>query len=51
MTAINSVSIAKQGKCENANTEVFLRICKELKCDICDIMEFFHDDDIGRELL
>jgi putative transcriptional regulator len=45
MTGISSASIAKLGKGENVNTEVLLRICKALKCDISDIMEFVPDDD------
>ena len=45
MTGISSASIAKLGKGENVNTEVLLRICKALKCDISDIMEFVPVDD------
>jgi putative transcriptional regulator len=45
MTGISSASIAKLGKGENVNTEVLLRICKALNCDISDIMEFVPDDD------
>ena len=45
MTGISSASIAKLGKGENVNTEVLLRICKALKCDISDIMEFVPDND------
>ena len=44
MTGISSASIAKLGKGENVNTEVLLRICKALKCDISDIMEFVSDE-------
>ncbi len=39
ITGISSASIAKLGKGENVNTEVLLRICKALNCDISDIME------------
>ena len=45
LTGISSASIAKLGKGENVNTEVLLRICKALKCDISDIMEFVPGDD------
>lgn len=45
ITGISSASIAKLGKGENVNTEVLLRICKALNCDISDIMEFVPDDD------
>jgi len=44
-TGISSASIAKLGKGENVNTEVLLRICKALNCDISDIMEFVPGDD------
>ncbi|HQM02638.1 MAG TPA: helix-turn-helix transcriptional regulator [Ruminococcus flavefaciens] len=45
LTGISSASIAKLGKGENVNTEVLLRICKALECDISDIMEFVPDKD------
>lgn len=44
ITGISSASIAKLGKGENVNTEVLLRICKALNCDISDIMEFVPDE-------
>lgn len=43
-TGISSASIAKLGKGENVNTDVLLRICKALNCDISDIMKFVPDD-------
>ena len=51
ITGISSASIAKLGKGENVNTEVLLRICKALNCDISDIMEFVPGscDDFGKE--
>lgn len=49
MTGISSASIAKLGKGENVNTEILLRICKVLECDISDIMEFVPDKDIKSE--
>lgn len=36
---ISTATLAKLGKGENVNTEVLLRICKALNCDITDIME------------
>ena len=45
ITGISSASIAKLGKGENVNTEVLLRICKALNCDISDIMEVVPGDD------
>ena len=49
MTGISSASIAKLGKGENVNTEILLRICKVLECDISDIMEFVPDKDNREE--
>lgn len=37
-------TMAKMGKNENVSMEVLLRICKELKCDIGDIMEVEPDE-------
>ena len=44
ISGISSASVAKLGKGENITTEVLLRICIALKCDICDIMEVVEDD-------
>lgn len=43
ITGISSASMAKLGKGENVTTDVLLRICKELNCDISDIMEIVDD--------
>lgn len=40
---ISSSSLAKLGKDENVTTEVLVKICNELKCDVSDIMEFVPD--------
>ena len=37
---ISSSSLAKLTKGENVTTEVLVKICNELKCDVADIMEF-----------
>lgn len=45
---ISSASIAKLGRNENVNTDILLRICKALDCDVSDIMEVIKvkvDDD------
>ena len=42
-SGISSASIAKLGKDGNVTTEVLLKICKALNCDISDIMEMVHD--------
>lgn len=39
LTRLSSTSIAKLGKGENVNTDVLVRICKELDCDLTDIVE------------
>jgi DNA-binding Xre family transcriptional regulator len=44
MTRISSTAIAKMGKCENVNTNILLRICAALKCDITEIMEIEYDE-------
>lgn len=42
-SGISSASIAKLGKGDNITTEVLLRICTALDCDISDIMEVVSD--------
>ena len=37
-TGISSASVAKRGKGENVTTDVLLRICTALQCDISDIV-------------
>ena len=37
---ITTTAMAKLGRNENVNTEVLLKICNVLQCDISDIMEF-----------
>ena len=36
---ISTASIAKLGRNENVNTDILLKICIALQCDISDIME------------
>ena len=38
-TGITTTARAKLGRNENVNTEVLVKICKVLECDISDIME------------
>ncbi|AGX41920.1 helix-turn-helix domain-containing protein [Clostridium saccharobutylicum] len=38
-SGISSVSIAKLGKDDNITTDILLRICKALNCDISNIIE------------
>lgn len=37
---ISSSTLAKLTNDENVTTDVLVRICNELKCDVSDIMEF-----------
>lgn len=39
LSGISSSSIAKLGKGQNVTTDVLLKICIALDCDIADIME------------
>lgn len=48
-SGISSASVAKLGKGDNITTEVLLRICTALKCDIGDIMEVMEDTPNGGE--
>ena len=38
-TGISSASMAKLGKNENVTTDVLVRICNALNCELSDIME------------
>ena len=44
MAEISATSVAKLGHGKNVNTEVLLKICDALNCDVGDIMEFIRDD-------
>ena len=46
---MSSNTLAKMGKEETVSMEVIMRICKELKCDIGDIIEILPDDETGME--
>ena len=39
LAGISTTSNAKIGKNENVNTDILLKICRALKCDISEIME------------
>lgn len=43
LSGISTTSIAKLGKGENITTDVLLKICIALDCDIADIMEVVPD--------
>jgi DNA-binding Xre family transcriptional regulator len=44
LTGVSTTSVAKMGKGENVQTDILLRICKVLKCDITEIMEIDYDE-------
>jgi DNA-binding Xre family transcriptional regulator len=44
VSGVSTASIAKLGKGENITTDVLLKICKSLNCDITDIMEIKEGD-------
>ena len=39
MTGISTASVAKLGKGDNITTDILVRICEALNCDITEIME------------
>ncbi len=41
---ISSSTLAKLTNDENVTTDVLVRICNELKCNVSDIMEFIPDE-------
>ena len=49
-SGISSASIAKLGKGDNITTEVLLRICEALDCDISDIMEVVKDASVQQQM-
>jgi len=42
---ISNTSIAKLSKNENVNTDILLKICIALNCDISDMMEVVEDNE------
>lgn len=42
---ISPASIAKLGKCANVTTDVLLKICEALDCNLEDIIETIKDDE------
>ena len=44
LTGISTTSIAKMGKGENIQTDVLLRICQALDCDITEIIGIEFDE-------
>lgn len=47
-TGISTASIAKLGKGENITTDVLVKICKALDCELHDIMELSRENEAGQ---
>ena len=43
LAGVSSASITKLGKNENVNTDIIMKICVALKCDVSDVMEIVED--------
>ena len=43
MSAISQSSVTKLGHNDNVNTEILVKICTALECDLTDIMELVPD--------
>ena len=41
---VSTASLAKSGRNENVNTDILLKICVALKCEISDILEIVTDE-------
>ncbi len=44
VSGVSTASIAKLSKGENITTDVLLKICNALDCELDEIMELAHDD-------
>ena len=47
---ISQSSLSKMGRNENVNTDILVKVCKALNCDIGDIMEIMQDDNQSRKI-
>ena len=45
---ISQSSLSKMGRNENVNTDILVKVCKALNCDIGDIMEIINSDEEKR---
>jgi len=50
LSGISTTSIAKLGKGENITTDVLLKICRALDCDINDIMDMEAPLDVEQQV-
>ena len=44
LTGISTATIAKLDKGQNVTTDILVRICEALDCELSDIMELSHKD-------
>lgn len=45
ISGISTGTLAKLGKNENVSTDILVKICEALKCDVSDIMEIKYLED------
>lgn len=50
MAGISSASLAKLGRGANVTTDILLKICEALDCDISDIVEVVRDGDQNEQI-
>lgn len=43
-TGMSTTALAKLGKNEHVSTEILVKICRVLNCDIADILEIVRED-------
>lgn len=43
-TGMSTTALAKLGKNEHVSTEILVKICRVLNCDIADILEIVQED-------
>lgn len=49
ISGVSSTSIAKMGRNENVNTDILVKICDALNCDISEIAEIVCDEETNVE--
>ena len=49
LSGVSSTSLAKMRRNENVNTDILVKICEALQCDISDIAEIVEDEKIVEE--
>jgi DNA-binding Xre family transcriptional regulator len=46
LSGVSTSTVSKLAKSENVNTDVLLKICETLQCDLADIGEVVEDEEI-----